>query len=106
MSPPAAPKSAGANQLGLLISSCAEQSRANQRSRDIGTVRLAQAEMLDVVDGLVEELSDMAVIQPVDHGAATPFAIDQTERAQQAKLMGDSRLLHFDRSGELSHADR
>ena len=57
--------------------------------------------MLDVMDGLVQELGDVGVVQAVHDPAAVPMADDETEGPQQAQLVGDRRLFHADRGGEL-----
>ena len=66
-------------------------------------VRGSEPEMLGVEDGLVEQLSHVVVVERVDDGAALPVAVDQTQVAQQPKLVGDRRLLHLDGLGELTH---
>jgi hypothetical protein len=66
----------------------------------------AQAQVLDVVDGLVQEHCHVVVIQAVDDALAGPGAGDQAEVAQQAQLVGDRGLLHADRLGQAGHAAR
>ncbi len=69
-------------------------------------VSAAEAQVLDVVHGLVEELGDVVVVQAVDDPAALPRAGDQTQRAQQPQLVRDRRLFHADGFGQLRHAAR
>ncbi|SCE63319.1 hypothetical protein GA0115261_121053 [Streptomyces sp. OspMP-M43] len=47
----------------------------------------AEAQVLDVVEGLAEEFRDVVVVERVDDGAAASFAGDQAEVAQQAELV-------------------
>jgi len=65
-----------------------------------------EAEMLSVVDRLVQEHRDMAVVQGVNHGPAVALAGDQAEMAQHPELMGDGRLLHPDHGGKLGDGNR
>jgi hypothetical protein len=66
----------------------------------------AQTQVLDVVDGLVQEHRHVVVIQAVDDALAGPGAGDQAEVAQQAQLVGDRGLLHPDRLGQAGHRAR
>lgn len=58
--------------------------------------------MLDVVDGLLEQDADVVVVQCVNGSPSLPFADDELEMSEQAKLVRDSRLLHLDRVGQLT----
>jgi hypothetical protein len=66
----------------------------------------AQLQVLDVVDGLVQEHGDVVVIQAVDDALAGAAAGDQAEVAQQPQLVGDRRLLHADSHGKLGDRAR
>ena len=59
--------------------------------------------MLDVVDRLSEQNTDMRVVEGVNDLATLPFADHEAEMTQQTQLMGDSRLLHSNRYSELAH---
>ena len=48
----------------------------------------AEAQVVDVVDGLVEQFGDVVVVQGVDDGPAVALAGDQAEVAQQPQLVG------------------
>ena len=45
--------------------------------------------MLDVVDGLLEQDADVAVVEGVDDPAPLRVADDEAEVAEQAELVGD-----------------
>lgn len=63
--------------------------------------RVTEPDVLDVEDGLVEQVGDVGVVECVDHLAAAPLAEHQAEVAKQPQLVGDGRRLHGDRQGEL-----
>jgi hypothetical protein len=52
-----------------------------------GVVASPEAKVLDVIDRLIEELRHVVVIQAVDDVAARPVAGDQTQGAEQPKLV-------------------
>lgn len=58
--------------------------------------------MLDVVNRLVEKLSDVIVVEPVDDAAAIAVTRDQPECAEEPELVRYRRLLHSNRSRQLS----
>jgi hypothetical protein len=60
----------------------------------------AQAQVLDVVERLVEEFGDVVVVQGVDDGAALAGTGDQTEGAQDPELVGAGGLFHADGGGQ------
>jgi len=70
----------------------------------VGLVPPAEPDMLGVADRLLEELADVWIVEGVDDPSPVPLPDHETELAQEAKLMGDGRLLHADRHGQL--ADR
>ena len=53
--------------------------------------------MLDVGDGLLQQLADVIVVQRVDDAPSVAVPGDQPEMAQQAQLVRDGRALHADR---------
>ncbi len=57
--------------------------------------------MLDVTDGLVDELRDMDVVERIDDPPTLARADHQPDVTKQTKLMGDRRLLHPDRVNQL-----
>ena len=61
----------------------------------------ARTDMLDVRDGLFEQLADVVVVEVVDDPSAVALADDQPEVAQQPKLMRDRRRRHPHRLREL-----
>lgn len=60
--------------------------------------------MFDVVDGLVQELSDVVVVKPVNDAASVAIACDQTQCPQKSQLVRYRWLFHPHRAGQL--ADR
>ena len=56
----------------------------------------ARAQMLDVGDGLFEQLADMVVVKVIDHPAAVPTTNDEPEVAKQPQLLRYGRGLHAD----------
>ena len=58
-----------------------------------------------MADGFVEEVSDMGVVQSVNHLPPTTLPAHQAEMAQDAQLMGDGGLLHADGGRELGHRE-
>jgi len=50
--------------------------------------------MLDVKDGLVEQLSDVRIVQCIDHVASLAVSNYQPEITQLAQLVRDRRRLH------------
>ena len=64
---------------------------------------VAEAQVLDVRDGLVEELADVLVVQLVLHTAPVAAPDDETEMTQNAQLVRDRRSLHPDMLGEVGH---
>jgi hypothetical protein len=70
-------------------------------SRRIGR---AETQVLDVVNRLVEQLSDVVVVKAVDNVAAVAVTGNQSERPQEPQLVRHRRLFHPDRRGQL--ADR
>lgn len=64
----------------------------------------SETAVLDVVDGLIEQLANVAVVEGVDNGPPGPVAVDQTEVTEKAQLVGHGGLLHIDRGRQL--ADR
>lgn len=58
-------------------------------------------QVLDMSDGLFEELADVIVVEVVDDLPAVAPADHQPEVTQDAKLMGDSRGLHPNGGGQL-----
>ena len=63
-----------------------------------------RADVLDVPDGLFEQLADMVVVQVVDDAATVATADHEPEVAQHPQLVGHRRGLHAHRIREL--ADR
>jgi hypothetical protein len=59
-----------------------------------------EVKVLDVGDGLVEELADVVVVEGDD---VASFAVPgyEAEVPQQTKLMRDGRGLHPDRGGQI-----
>lgn len=55
-----------------------------------------------MVDGFLEELRDMVVVEGVGDGASGPLAVDEPEAPQHPQLVGDRGLFHLDRFGELT----
>src|SRR5882757_10372600 len=62
-------------------------SPGDRSARRAGPVGEAEPEVLGVVDGLVEELRDVVVVEAVDDAAALPGAGDKAEVAQQPQLV-------------------
>ena len=60
--------------------------------------------MFDVVDGFLEENTDVRVVERVDNLAAAALADDEAQVAKEAKLVRDGRLLHLNGGSKL--ADR
>ena len=77
-------------------------------AQDASSLRSACAEsdVLDVVDGLVEQVGDVGVVERVDDGPSAAVADDEAEMAEDAELVGDGRLFHLDRVGELADGSR
>src|SRR5690349_14003064 len=69
-------------------------------------VAASQAEVLDVEDGLVEEVGDVRVVQRIDHPASLALADDQAEMPEDAQLVRHRRWLHSDRLGDLTDRAR
>ena len=59
--------------------------------------------MLYVIDGFVEKHRNVVVVEAVDDAAAGARSGDQAHRAEQAKLMGDGGLFHFNSVGQVVH---
>ena len=59
---------------------CGLDDLGRTRNSDCSAVTGAEPQMLDVIDGLVEKLGDMAVVQAVDDAAPGPGAGNQPER--------------------------
>ena len=57
-------------------------------------------QVLDVPDGLFQELTDVLVVQVVEDLPALTPTDDKPQVAQDAKLMGDGRGFHPDRYRE------
>jgi hypothetical protein len=51
--------------------------------------------VLDVMDGLVQELGNVVVVEAVDDAAAVPSAGDQAQRAQQTGRSREALSLRF-----------
>lgn len=51
-----------------------------------------EAQVLDVMDGLVEETGNVLVVEPVDDTAAVAPSTGQAQGAQQPELVGDRGL--------------
>jgi hypothetical protein len=66
----------------------------------------SEAEVLAVVDGLVEQHGDVVVVELVDDALAGAGTGDQSEGAQQSQLVGHGRGLHTDGVGELMNRAR
>jgi hypothetical protein len=66
-----------------------------------GRVVQAEAQMLAVVDGFVQEPGDVIVVEGVNGGLALPRTGDQTEVAEQAQLVGNRGVFHADVGREL-----
>jgi hypothetical protein len=62
--------------------------------------------VLDVEDRFRQQDSDVRVVQAVEDSSPLPLADHETEVAEQAKLVGDSRLLHLDCVRELADRSR
>jgi hypothetical protein len=60
------------------------------------------AQVLDVTDGLFEQLPHVVVVQVVDDLATLAATDDQPEMTQHPQLMRDRRGLHADGVGELA----
>ena len=65
---------------------------------------MAETDVFDVVDSLLEQDADMRVVQGIDHAPTLSHPDDEPEMPQQSQLVRDGRLFHDDRSSEL--ADR
>lgn len=65
-----------------------------------------EPDVLDVVYRLVEQASDVVVVEPIDGVPPSPLACDELEVAQQAELVRDGRLLHPHLAGELTNRAR
>jgi hypothetical protein len=57
---------------------------------------VAEAEVFDVVDGLVEQVGDVRVVEGVDDAAAASFADYEAEVPKDAQLLGDGGPFHPD----------
>src|ERR1700726_3845131 len=68
--------------------------RGRRDASGCGGICDAQAQVLDVVDGLVQQRGDVVVVQGVDDVLARAGAGDQAEVAQQAQLVGAGGQLH------------
>jgi hypothetical protein len=60
-----------------------------------------EVKVLDVRDGLVEELADVVVVEGVDDVASFAVPGYEAEVPQQTKLMRDGRGLHPHRGGQI-----
>lgn len=65
-------------------------------------VRVAEAQMLGVEDGLVKERGDVVIVQGVDDLSSDALADHQSEVAQRPQLVRDRRGFHVDRVGEVT----
>ncbi|MCT7361547.1 hypothetical protein A7G45_01865 [Mycolicibacterium llatzerense] len=66
-----------------------------------GPICQPQSQVLAVIDGFVEQLRDVVVVEAVDDAASAAGAAHQSEIAQQAELVGDEGLLEAYRIGEV-----
>jgi hypothetical protein len=66
----------------------------------------ADLDVLDVRDRFVEQMGDVIVVQVVDDAAPVATSDHEPEMAKQSQLVRDRRRLHFDRLGQLAHAQR
>src|SRR5439155_6469 len=98
---PMAPAAASARAHGYV--------RARVRARGGGSggfldrFGVAEAEVFDVEDGLVEQVGDVRVVQRVDDLAAAALADYEPEVSEDPQLVRDGRLLHVDGVGELAN---
>ena len=69
----------------------------------VGAPGQAESHVIDVPDDLFEQLGHVVVVQFVDDVSAVALAEDETEVAQQAKLMGNGGGLHPDGLRDLGH---
>ncbi len=76
------------------------------RGSGSGGIADAHAQVLDVVEGLVEEFGDVVVVEGVDDRAPLTFACDQSEVAQQAELVGAGGCFHADGFREVTDRAR
>ena len=67
---------------------------------------MTKADVLDVVQRLVQEVGNVRVMERVYDTAAAPLANDEPQVAEQAQLVGDCRSLHTDGLGERVHRAR
>ncbi len=63
---------------------------------------IAEAQVLEVKYGLVEQLSDVRIVHRVDHATSIALTDNEPEVAQLAQLMRHSRRLHPDRRREFA----
>ena len=62
--------------------------------------------MLDVVDGLLEQVAHVRVVQRVHGSPADAFAYDEPEMSEESQLMRHGGLLHSDGLCELANRAR
>ncbi len=62
--------------------------------------------MLDVGDRLVQQQTDVLIVQVVDHPAPVPEADDEAEMSQDSQLVGNRRSLHAHVGGQIGHGAR
>ena len=67
---------------------------------------VAEPQVFDVEDGLVEQVGDVRIVEGVDDAAAVPFADHEPEVSEDAQLLGDGGAFHLDGGGELAHGAR
>jgi len=72
----------------------------------LNRLRATKADVLDVVQRLIEEVGNVRVVQCVDDTSAASLADDEPQMAEQAQLVRDRRGLHADRLGESVHRAR
>ena len=58
-------------------------------------------QVLNVADGLLEQLGDVFVVELVDDVAALSFGVHQPEVPEHTELVGHRRGLHADMFGEV-----
>jgi len=61
-----------------------------------------ESDVFDVVDGLVEQVGDVVVVERVDGMSSLTLADDEVEVAEDAELVRDGGLLHLDRLCEFA----
>jgi hypothetical protein len=68
----------------------------------LSAVRKSEAEVFDVVDGLIEQVCDVGVEEGVNDASTSPVADDEPEVAEDAELMRHSGAFHSDSRGEVA----